>query len=110
MGPLTTLKLYAAGEVTVVALAVRDAVDTINLGRCRDELIELIQSTKCQLLAFDLTGVRLLPSGLLGLLASVPRLGAEVVLFNPCSDICEILEITKLKQVLPVEHVAVSAE
>uniref|UniRef100_A0A7C4QPC2 Anti-sigma factor antagonist n=1 Tax=Schlesneria paludicola TaxID=360056 RepID=A0A7C4QPC2_9PLAN len=101
------LEIYEAGELTVVGFGGREVLDHINLAECRDELLALIREHQTQTLAIDLTGVKLLPSGLLGLLASVHRLGVEVQLYNACKDIREVLEITKLDQVMHLHEVEV---
>ena len=54
--------------------------------------------------AFDLTGVRLVPSGLLGLLASLKKLGIEVHLYNPSNDVREVLEITRLDKLFKIHE------
>jgi anti-sigma B factor antagonist len=45
------------------------------------------------------------PSGMLGMLASLGRLGVEVFVFNPSEEIREVLEITRLDSVLQVRNV-----
>ena len=101
------LHVYKAGKLTVVGFGGHDVLDHVNVSDCRDELAALIEQNKCEVLAFDLTGVKLMPSGLLGLLASLRRLGVEVHLYNPSDDIREVLEITKLDQVMQVHQVPV---
>lgn len=101
------LEVYEAGELTVVGFGGREILDHINLAECRDELLTLIREHQTKTLAIDLTGVKLLPSGMLGLLASVHRLGVEVQLYNACQDIREVLEITKLDQVIHLHEVEV---
>ena len=59
-------------------------------------------------MAFDLTRVRLIPSGLLGLLASIRKKGIEVHLYNPSADIREVLEVTKLDQVLQLHDLEIT--
>jgi anti-anti-sigma regulatory factor len=49
--------------------------------------------------------VKLVPSGMLGMLASLGRLGVEVFVFNPSEEIREVLEITRLDSVLQVRNV-----
>lgn len=100
-----TLQVYQAGKLTVVGFGGRDVLDHLNLVDCRDEITALIKEHQCEILAFDLTGVRLMPSGLLGLLASLRQLGVEVHLYNPSPDVREVLEITKLDQVLELHYV-----
>lgn len=100
MESVSALEIYQAGELTVIGFGGREVLDDMNVADCRDELVELIRENQCKTLAFDLTGVKLIPSGLLGLLASIRKQGVEVHLYNPSSDIREVLEITKLDQVL----------
>ena len=100
MQSVSALEVYQAGELTVIGFGGREILDDLNVAECRDELVDLIRQNQCKVLAFDLTRVRLVPSGLLGLLASIRKQGVEVHLYNPSSDIREVLEITKLDQVL----------
>src|SRR5205823_2495630 len=66
MQSVPALEVYHPGELTVIGFGGREILDDLNLAECRDDLVELIQDNGCKVLAFDLTGVRLLPSGLLG--------------------------------------------
>jgi anti-sigma B factor antagonist len=101
------LEVYQAGRLTVVGFGNKPVLDRVNVTECRDEMAALIRENACELFAIDLTGVKLIPSGLLGLLASLRQLGVEVHLYNPSDDIREVLEITKLEQVLHVHQVDV---
>lgn len=101
------LEVYEAGSLTVVGFGGREVLDHINVAECRDELISLIREHQCESLAVDLTGVRLIPSGLLGLLASIHKLGVDLHLYNACDDIREVLEITKLNQLIQLHEVAI---
>lgn len=101
------LEVYQAGRLTVVGFGGHDVLDCVNIADCRDELTTLIAEHSCQSLAFDLTGVKLLPSGLLGLLASLRNLGVQVMIYNPSRDIREVLEITNLDQLIEIHEVKV---
>jgi len=101
------LEVYQAGRLTVVGFGDHDVLDFVNIADCRDELAALIAKHDCQSLAFDLTGVKLLPSGLLGLLASLRNLGVQVMIYNPSRDVREVLEITNLDQLLEIHEVEV---
>lgn len=107
MQSVPALEVYHPGELTVIGFGGREILDDLNLAECRDDLVELIQEHNCKVLAFDLTGVRLIPSGFLGLLASIRRQNVEVHLYNACYDIREVLEITKLDQVLQLHEVEI---
>ena len=108
MQAVSNLEVYQAGELTVLGFGGREVIDDINVAECRDELLEIIRANNCQVLAFDLTRVRLIPSGLLGLLASIRKKGIEVHLYNPSADIREVLEITKLDQVLQLHDLDIA--
>ena len=107
MQNVSNLEVYQAGELTVIGFGGREVLDDMNVSECRDELVELIRTHECKVLAFDLTRVRLIPSGLLGLLASIRKQGVEVHLYNPSPDIREVLEITKLDQVLQLHELEI---
>ena len=102
------LQVYSAGETTVVGFGGRDVLDTVNLAVCREELLDLIKENGAKRIAFDLTGVVLMPSGLLGLLASLRKEGVEVHIYNPSQDVREVLEVTHLDQVMTVREVEVA--
>lgn len=101
------LTVYQAGELTVVGFGGQDALSRINLAECRDELITLIRENHCQTLAFDLTGVSLIPSGTLGLMASMRNLGVEVHVYNPSNDIRDVLDVTKLNTVIHIHEIEI---
>lgn len=107
MQTISELEVYEAGELTVIGFGGREVLDHLNMAECRDEVVQLIRDHGCSTLAFDLTGVRLIPSGLLGLLASINRQGVEVHLYNASEDIREVLEITKLNKLLHLHEVEV---
>ncbi len=75
-----SLNVYQAGKLTVVSFVSAELLDQIVVSECREEIAELIREHHCEVLAFDLTGVKLVPSGMLGMLASLGRLGVEDLL------------------------------
>ena len=107
MQTVTELEVYQPGELTVIGFGGREILDHLNVADCRVELTELIREYHCKALAFDLTGVRLISSDLLGLVASIQCRGIEIHLFHPSDAIREMLEITKLDQFLHVHELDV---
>jgi anti-sigma B factor antagonist len=101
----TYLNVYYPGKLTVVGFVSADHLDQIIVSECRAEIAELIKENQCEVLAFDLTNVKLVPSGMLGMLASLGRLGVQVMVFNPSDEIREVLEITRLDSLLQVRKV-----
>ena len=102
--------VYQSGELTVVGFGDREILDQIDLTACRAEIIALVEKHKCKTLAFDLSGVKLVPSGMLGLLASLRRMNIAVHLYNPSQDIAEVLQITRLSEVLPIHYIDLDAK
>src|SRR5215467_8344282 len=103
-------EVYQTGELTVVGFGDREILDQLDLTTCRAEIIALVDKHKCQTLAFDLSGVKLIPSGMLGLLASLRRMNIAVHLYNPSQDIAEVLQITRLNEVLPIHYIDLDAK
>lgn len=98
------LRVYETGPVTVLGFGGQEILDQIDLAQCRQELLELLEQYGCRVLGFDLTGVRYVPSGFLGLLASFRRLGIEVHLYNPSDDVREVLQVTKLDSIFELHE------
>jgi anti-anti-sigma factor len=101
------LEVYSLGKLTVLGFGGRPMLDHLNVAECRDWIVDLIKANGIESLAFDLTGVVVVPSGFLGLLASLRKVGPEVLLFNVCDDIREVLEITHLDRMLTIHQVEV---
>ena len=96
------LRVYETGPLTIVGFGNDLAPDQIDLVECREEILELLKLHNCKDLAFDLTGVRYIPSGMLGLLASLHKMNIQVHLYNPSSDVREVLEVTHLDRLFKV--------
>ena len=99
------LTVYELGELTVVGFGGHEILDQMHVADFRDEVTALIEEHNCKVLAIDLTGVTLIPSGLLGMLASLRKSGVEVHLYNASDDVREVLAVTRLDQWLPVHQV-----
>lgn len=106
-GNEAALEVYQTGPLTVVGFGGREILDQIDLSSCHKQLIDLVDQHSCKTLAFDLTGVKLIPSGMLGLITSLRNKKIEVHLYNPSDDVQEVLDVTKLNQVLQVHHIEV---
>ncbi|MBC7820352.1 MAG: anti-sigma factor antagonist [Planctomycetaceae bacterium] len=100
-----TLEIVRNGELTVVGFGGRELLDQVNLAACREQIIELVKRNQTKTLAFDMTGVRLIPSGLLGLLASLRDIVGKIQILNPSTDVREALEVTKLNQIFEVSEI-----
>ncbi|MCR9201922.1 MAG: STAS domain-containing protein [Planctomycetaceae bacterium] len=104
------LKVYSVGETTVLGFGGEDVPSEFNAAMYRAAISDLLIAHKSIVVAFDLTGVQLVPSGMLGLLVSLKKLdGVEptVQIFNPCDDVREVLRITRIDTMIEVHEVDV---
>lgn len=100
------LKVYQTGELTVVGFGGRDVPDEVCIAIYRDQLFKLIEENQCKVMAFDLTGVTLVPSGMLGVLTSLRSKLQRVELYNPSVDVREVLRMTRLDSLFEIKEVA----
>ena len=106
------LQLYSAGPVTVLGFGGNDVPSEFNVAHYRAAIIDLLKANNSSTVAFDLTGVRLVPSGMLGLLVSLTRIEGTpltVQIFNPSTDVREVLAITKLNRMIEIHEVDVDS-
>lgn len=102
---MDVLKIYQTGPITVVGFAGEDVPNEVCIAGYRDQLLALIDEHKVETLAFDLSGVRLVPSGMLGVLTSVRKRVGKVELYNPSPDVREVLRITNLEKLFEISTV-----
>jgi anti-anti-sigma factor len=101
------LKVYQTGELTVVGFGGQDVPDEVCIAAYRTQLFDMIAQHNCKVLAFDLTGVQLVPSGMLGVLTSIRQKVERVELYNPSPDVRQVLRITNLDRLFDIKEVAV---
>ncbi len=101
-----TLELVQNGETTIVSFGGCEILDQINLAACREQITEIVKRNQSQTIAFEMTGVRFIPSGMLGLLASLRGMVSKIQILNPSEDVREVLEITKLNKIFEVREVS----
>lgn len=103
---LNVLKVYKTGELTVVGFGGQDVPDEVCIAVYRDQLFKMVDEYKCKVLAFDLTGVTLVPSGMLGVLTSLRNKVDRIELYNPSVDVREVLQMTRLETLFDIKDVS----
>lgn len=104
------LRVYSVGKTTVLGFGGEDVPSEFNAAHYRAAISDLLVANSSDTVAFDLTGVNLVPSGMLGLLVSLRKLeelSPTVQVFNPSDDVKEVLQITKLNTMIEVHEVDV---
>lgn len=99
------LQVYQTGELTVVGFAGKDVPDEVCIAGYRDQINKLIEQHHVKVMAVDLSGVKLVPSGMLGLLTSIRKKVERVELYNPSEDVQEVLRITNLNKLFDIKSV-----
>jgi anti-sigma B factor antagonist len=97
------LEVIELGPRTVVGFGGDDLPPEHTLGRYLNEIYELIASSGCKELTFDLAGVTLIPSGFLGVMASVMKKGVAVSVKNPSREVREVLALTNFDQLVKIQ-------
>jgi anti-sigma B factor antagonist len=96
------LRILEAGERTVVGFGGADLPPEHVLGQYLEEILELIEASGCRELCFDLSGVSSIPSGFLGLMASVIKKRVAVSIKNPSREVREVLTLTNFERLVKV--------
>jgi hypothetical protein len=95
------LRVNLTGPGILIAFNSDEYPDEMKIAAWRDKVFQLLQQhPNRKTVTFDLRGVPFLPSGMLGLLLSIKTRGCDVELANACSDIQEVLRVTRLDQLL----------
>lgn len=94
------LVVQQTGPTTVVALNHEVLGPEVNIAACREEIAGLISEHDCNEFVIDLTDIRFMPSGTLGLIASIRNLGVKVAVHNPTEAVREVFEITHLDTIV----------
>jgi anti-sigma B factor antagonist len=97
------LQVLQTDPVLVIGFGGRDLPPEHVLGRYLNEIGDLIDRTGCQELAFEMEGVAMVPSGFLGVIASITKRGVAVSIRNPSVDVREVLELTHFDQIVKIE-------
>jgi anti-anti-sigma regulatory factor len=109
--PLTddgVIKVYSAGPVTVLGFGGHDAPSEFNAAHYRAAITDLIRAHASNTVAFDLSGVQLVPSGMLGLFVSltrIPDMPLKVQVFNPSPEVREVLSLTRLDRLIELHQI-----
>ena len=99
------LKVYQTGELTVVGFGGRDVPDEVCIAAYRQQLFDMIAQYGTKVLAFDLSGVVLVPSGMLGVLSSLRQRVERLEIYNPSPDVREVLRMTRLERLFDIKEV-----
>ena len=74
----------------------KDIPDEIRVGKYRAQLNDFVKCTGCKSLTFDLAGIKILPSRMIGFFVSLKNEGHDIELLDLEPAVQDIFRITKL--------------
>ena len=98
------LEITSNGPEAIARFRSVEFPDEVALEQCRAELSEYLSSHPCDILTFDLDGVVIIPSTMLGLLLAFRQQGLRIRIVNPSEHVLAVLEVTKLTSKIEVER------
>ena len=90
------------GSRVIVGFNSKEVPDEVCVAAYRNQLLKIVEESNCNVLTFDLTGIKILPSGMLGLLVTMKNRGQKIELLNPSIDILEVLRVTRLSTLFSI--------
>ena len=90
------LDLRETGDVTIVGFVNEPFLGEAHAQTFAAEVAVIIQQHKPSVLQFDLTGVALITSEMLGQLLALRNKGIDVALYNPGEDVRQVIRTTRL--------------
>jgi anti-sigma B factor antagonist len=97
------LQVLQTEPCVVIGFGGRDLPPEHVLGQYLGEIGELLDRTGSRELAFEMEGVVIIPSGFLGVIASITKRGVAVSVRHPSKDVREVLELTHFDQIVKIE-------
>ncbi len=100
----STLEVSHHAGITTIGFGNEEILDQINVAAVREQIADIVKQNQTETLAIEMNGVRLIPSGLLGLLISLKNSVTKIQILNPSVDVREVLEVTKLNRIFEVQN------
>ena len=90
------LNLAHSGGRVLVGFNYKEMPDETRVTKFRAQLLDFVQRTNCKSLTFDLRGLKILPSRMLGFFVSLRSEGHDIELLNLEQGVQDVFRITKL--------------
>jgi hypothetical protein len=99
------LKIILDGNSITIAFNGVEVPDEVCISGYRMQMAKFLdQHPECTVLTFDVTGLKLVPSGMLGLLTSMHKRVRQIEILNPSNDIREVLRVSKLNTLFKIRQ------
>jgi hypothetical protein len=101
--PTQFIRVTQSGPTTIVGFEMSRIPEDERFATVQAELLRAV-SGDCEQLVFDLAGVRIIPSQLLGLMAWLCRKEIDIAVRNASHEILETLAFTQLDTIIDVHE------
>jgi hypothetical protein len=98
------LTISRNGDTTTIGFQSDHMHDDVCLAAYRERVLQLVDDPSYKKFQFDLSNIKILPSGMLGLMASLRKRGYAVDLLNPSHDVLEVLQVMKMDSVFGIQE------
>jgi anti-anti-sigma regulatory factor len=96
------LNLVHSGSRVLVGFNYKEMPDESRVARYRVQLLDFVQRTSCKSLTFDMKGIKIVPSRMLGFFVSLKTEGHDVELVDMEQAVQDVFRITKLAQMFEI--------
>jgi len=100
-------QVYSMDLVVVVGFGGVAIPDDHNLAAHRNEILELLNKPGRAELATDLTGVLIVPSGIVGLLVSLTWKNITVSVYNASAEMREVFKVTHVDRLITLHEIEI---
>jgi hypothetical protein len=96
------LSLAQTGNRVLVGFNYKDMPDETRVAGYRAQLLDFVQRTSCKSLTFDMQGIKIIPSRMLGFFVSLKNEGHDIELVDMEQGVQDVLRVTKLAQMFTI--------
>ncbi|MCA9068921.1 MAG: hypothetical protein KDA84_08365 [Planctomycetaceae bacterium] len=97
------LEIHSNENEAIVRFRSQDFPDDSVIEQTQQELDAYLDGNNCEILTFNLDGVVIIPSTMLGLLLAYRQRGFRIRIVNPSEHVIAVLKVTKLTTKIEVD-------
>jgi len=99
------LNLVHSDSRVLIGFNYKDMPDETRVARYRQQLLEFVQRTNCKSLKFDMRGIKIIPSRMLGFFVSLRNEGHDVELVDIEQGVQDVIRLTKLSPMFTIRAI-----
>lgn len=100
------LSLEHRGWRVMVGFHCKEMPDESRVSKYRAQLLDFVRQTNCKSLTFDMRGIKIVPSRMLGFFVSLKNEGHDIELVDMEQQVQDIFRVTKLASMFTIRPIA----